>query len=249
MKKNLLNHYVVDLLNSIEQHIAEFIKSKKPESLHHLRVDIKKIRAAYYFVENLYKEEYSTNKLKPVFFKAGQIREIQINILLLCLMSPPPVKLIEQLKKKENTLTLQFVKCSLRYVRLIKNFRKNVSWHGVLPNNKSIIKYFKNEKQKANKKIENKDRESFHRYRLKIKKLMYLYNVMPKKMQKEIKFNHSVINKLQQKLGDWHDTYAAVKFLSDGHFPDKTDEYFVRLKLNEKRQFNALRRSLINNPI
>ena len=212
-------------------------------------MDIKKIRAAYYFVENLYKEEYSTNKLKPVFFKAGQIREIQINILLLSLMSLPPFKLIEQLKKKENTLTLQFIKCSLRYVRLIKNFRKNVSLPGVLPDNKSIIKYFKNEKQKANKKIENKDRESFHRYRLKIKKLMYLYNVMPKKMQKEIKFNHSVINKLQQKLGDWHDTYAAVKFLSDGHFPDKTDEYFVRLKLNEKRQFNALRRSLINNPI
>ena len=249
MKKNLLNHYVVDLLNSIEQHISEFAKSKKPESLHHLRVDIKKIRAAFYFAENLYKEEYSTNKLKPVFFKAGQIREIQINILLLSLMSLPPFKLIEQLKKKENTLTLQFIKCSLRYVRLIKNFRKNVSLPGVLPDYKSIIKYFKNEKQKANKKIENKDRESFHRYRMKIKKLMYMYNLMPKKMQKEIKFKHSVINKLQQKLGDWHDTYAAVKFLSDGHFPDKTDEYFVRLKLKEKRQFNALLRSLINNPI
>ena len=249
MKKNLLNHYVVDLLNSMEQHISEFVKSKKSESLHHLRVDIKKIRAAFYFAENLYKEEYSVNKLKPIFVKAGHIREIQINILLLGLMSPPPLKLIEPLKEKENKLTLQFIKCSLRYARLIKNFRKNVSLPGVLPDNKSIIKYFKKEKQKANEKIENKDRESLHRYRMKIKKLMYMYNVMPKKMQKEIELNHSVINKLQQKLGDWHDTYAAVKFLSDGHFPDKLDEYFVKLKLKEKRQFNALLRSLTNNPI
>ena len=248
MKKNLLNHYVVDLLNSMEQHISEFVKNKKPDSLHHMRVDIKKIRAAFYFAENLYKEEYSANKLKPIFFKAGQIREIQINILLLSFMSPPPVKLIEQLKKKENTVTLKFIKDSLRYIRLIKNFRKNVSLPSILPDNKSIIKYFKNEKQKANKKIENNNRESFHRYRMKIKRLMYMYNIMPKKMQKEIEINHSV-NKLQQKLGNWHDTYAAVKFLSNGYSPDKADEYFLKLKLKEKRQFNALLTSLTNNSI
>jgi len=167
---------------------------------------------------------------------------------LLSFMSPPPVKLIEQLKKKENTLTLKFIKDSLRYVRLIKNFRKNVSLPSILPDNKSIIKYFKNEKQKANKKIENNNRESFHRYRMKIKRLMYMYNVMPKKMQKEIEINHS-LNKLQQKLGNWHDTYAAVKFLSNRYSPDKADEYFLKLKLKEKRQFNALFTSLTNNPI
>jgi len=249
MKKNLLNHYVVDLLNSMEQYIFDFVKSKKPDSLHHLRVDIKKIRAAFYFAENLYKEEYSANKLKPIFVKAGQIREIQINILLLSLMFTPPLKLIGQLKKKEKTLTLQFTKYSFRYVLLIKNFRKNVSLPGILPDKKSIIKYFKNEKKKAKKKVENNDRESLHRYRMKIKKLMYMYNIMPKKMQKEIGLNHSAINKLQQKLGDWHDTYAAVKFLSDGHFPNKSDEYFVKLKLKEKGQFNAILRSLTNNLI
>jgi CHAD domain-containing protein len=249
MKKNLLNHYVVNLLKSIEQNLSIYIEDKQPEYLHNLRVDIKKIKAAFSFSENVYNEKYNTAKLKSLFNKAGKIREIQINIHLLGLFPHPPEMLIEQLRKKENILTQQFIKCGSRYGRLIKEFRKNVCLPEILPNKKTINKYFKKEKQKANKKLKNKDREDLHRYRAKIKKLMYVYNVLPKRIQKEIELNETEINRQQQKLGDWHDTYSTINFLSHEFFPIKTAENVVKLKEQEKRQFNALLRNLTNNPI
>jgi len=249
VKKNLLNHYVINLLKFIEQNLSIFIKDKKPECLHHLRVDIKKIKAVISFSENIYKEKYNTTNLKPLFVKAGEIREIHLDIHLLGLFPHHSGKLIEQLKKKKNILTLQFIKCDSKYVRLIKKFRKNVCLPEMLPNNKIINKYFEKEKQKANKKLKNKEREELHRYRAKIKKLMYVYDALPKRIQKEIELNKAQINKQQVKLGDWHDTYSAIKFLSHEHFSLETVEYVQKLKDKEKRQFNALLRNLANNHI
>ena len=249
MKKNLLKHYVVNRLKSIEQNLSIYIQDKKPESLHHLRVEIKKIKAVFSFSKKVYKEKYNTAKLKPLFNKAGKIRETQINIHLLGLFPYPPEKLIEQLKKKEYILTLLFVKCSSRYVRLIKEFRKNICLPKILPNKKRINKYFKKEKQKANKKLKNNDRKDLHRYRTKIKKLMYVYNFLPKKTQKEMELNETEINKQQGMLGDWHDTYSTTNFLSHEYLPMKTAENVVKLKEKEKRQFDVLLRTLPKNPI
>jgi len=212
-------------------------------------VDIKKIKAVFSFSENVYKEKYNTATLKPLFNKAGKIREIQIIIQLLGLFPHPPEKLIVQLKKKENSLTQQFIKCGSRYVRQIKKFRKSVCLPKILPNKITINKYFKKEKKKANKKLKNKNRKDLHRYRAKIKNLMYVYNVLPKKTQKEIELNEAEINKQQEKLGDWHDTYSTIKFLSHENFPVKTVENTVQLKEQEKRQFKALLKNLTNNPI
>ncbi|MBK6642354.1 MAG: hypothetical protein IPG39_14570 [Bacteroidetes bacterium] len=78
---------------------------------------------------------------------------------------------------------------------------------------------------------------------------MYVYDALPKRIQKEIELNKAQINKQQVKLGDWHDTYSAIKFLSHEHFSLETVEYVQKLKDKEKRQFNALLRNLANNHI
>jgi CHAD domain-containing protein len=240
MKKNLLNYYVVDLFRSIEQNLYNYREDKKPESIHSLRVDIKKIKALFSFVKKVYKENYKTNKLKALFRKAGKIREIEINIHLLLAFSNPPKRLINQLKKKENALTQQYLKSIPYFIKLIKKYRKGVSLPGKMPNRKAVKKYFKNEKQKANKKLQNKDRESAHRYRMILKELLYIYNVLPKNLQKEIEFNETEINTLQMKLGDWHDTYSIIKFLSHQNLYKKLSKYILKLKEKESREFNAL---------
>ena len=79
-----------------------------------------------------------------------------------------------------------------------------------------------------------------HRYRSKIKKLLFIYNALPNKIKKEIKLNELEIDKLQKMLGDWHDTYSAINFFSQEQFPMNTAEYILKLKAKEKRQFNAL---------
>jgi len=231
---------VFNLLKSIEQNLLIYKKYKHPHCLHHLRVDIKKIKAVFSFAESVYKKKYSTTKLKPLFNKTGEIREIQINIHLLSEFPHPPERIITELKKKENLLIEQFLKHGSRYIWRIKNFRKNVCLPEILPDKITITKYFNKEKQKSNKKLVSKNREDVHRYRTKIKKIMYVYIALPRRIKKEIELNEVEINKLQEKLGDWHDTYSAINFLSNEHFPINTSEYILKLKEKENRQFNAL---------
>jgi len=249
MKKNLLSNYIFDLLKSIEQNLSIYIQDKEPECIHRLRVDIKKIKAVFDFIENLYEEKYNTAKLKPLFKRAGKIRETQINIHFLSLFPNPPDNLIEKLKKKENSLTEQFIKSGTQYVKLLNNFRKHVYLPEKPPSINAINKYFEKEKLKANKKLKTKNREDVHSYRAKIKKLMYVYNALPKRIQKEIELNEAKINRQQKKLGDWHDTYSTITFLSNKHFSKKTAEYVLKFKEKEERQFNALLSNLINNQL
>ena len=240
MEKNLLNNYVFDRLKSIEQNLSNYMKDKKPECLHRLRVELKKTKAVFYFTDNIYKEKYDTTKLKPLFHKAGKIREMQINIHLLSSVSDSPKILIEQLKKNETILMQQFVKNSSRSILLIKNFVKNVCLPEILPSKKTIVNYFKKERSKAKKILRHKKREDMHGYRKKIKKMMYVYNALPKEIQKQIELNETEINKQQKKLGDWHDTYSAITFFSHLNFPMQKSEFILKLKEKEKRQFNAL---------
>ena len=83
MKKNVLNSYVIDRLLSVEKNLSAYAKDKHPEHLHRLRVDIKKVKAVFSFVDKVYEEENDTNDLKTMFDDAGKIREIEINIQLL----------------------------------------------------------------------------------------------------------------------------------------------------------------------
>lgn len=240
MKKNLLNQYVLGLLESIERNLSDYVKDKNPDRLHQLRVSIKKIRGVLTFSKKVYKEPYKAVLLKPLFDKAGEIREIQINIRLLKQFPQSPKQLIGQLTKKETTLTRKFIAFGSHYATHIRSFRKTVSLPSLLPDKKTITNYFKTEKRKASRKLKTKKREDAHRYRIKIKKLLYAYQALPKNLQKEIKFNVATITRQQEKLGDWHDTYSAIQFLSHQSLPTSATGYILKLKQNEKKQFNNL---------
>lgn len=247
MEKNLLNDYVVARLESIGQNLSAYTKDQNAECLHRLRVAIKKIKAVLYFAEKNYKEKYDATQLMSLFHKAGEIREMQINIHLLSTVPLIPKRLIAQLKKKENILIQQFVKNGAKSLLLIKNFGKETCLPEKLPSKKAIINYFKKERKKANKIIpQQKEREVMHKYRKKIKKLMYIYNALPERMQKLIKLNITEINTLQEKLGQWHDTYSAINFFSQPQFTLKTSQHILKLKEEEKRQFNTLLLNLAN---
>jgi CHAD domain-containing protein len=245
MENSLFNDYLFDLLDSLEQNLSAFFSDQNPESLHRLRLDIKKIKALFSFAEFMYKEKYDAAKLKPLFRKAGEIREMHINIHLLSSAPQPPKRLITQLKKEKNILTQQFIENGSGYIKLVKDFKGEICFPEIRWRKKSIIKYFKKERKKTNKKLQNIDREGLHEYRKKIKKMVYIYNALPKRIQNKIDLNETGITKQQKKLGDWHDTYTAIHFLSSKPLALKTAEYIFKLKEEEKRRFNKLLKSLI----
>lgn len=244
MKKNLLNSYVVDHLKSIEMNLSAFVDDKSPLSLHCLRVDFKKIKAAYYFAKNVYKEKYSTAKLQPLFNDAGKIREVQMIINLLSSFPYPPRRIITQLKKKENILIQEFIKNDSFHIKCINDFRKNICLPEKLADKKTIKKFFDKEKGKT---IQNKDREDMHRYRIRIKKMLYIYNFLSKVLRKDIELNKVILEKLQQELGDFRDIYSTINFISHEQVPKRSIGYILKLKNEEERQFDRLFTALTNN--
>lgn len=240
MKKDLLYHHVTDHLKSIEKHLYAYSKNNRPKHLHLLRLDIKIAKALLSFAQEVYKEPHSTVELKLLFQKAGEIREIQIMIQLIGSSDDPPQVLIRQLEKKERFLKQKFLNNISRYIKSIKEFRQGVSLPSVLPTQETIKTYFDSQWMIANQKFENKDREGLHQFRKVIKKLMYIYNALPKKLRKEIELDKVPINKLQEKVGKWHDTYSAVDFLSRQHFSKNLVDYIAKLEEKERKQFNSL---------
>lgn len=240
MDKNVLIYYVENRLRSVTRNIMAYSKDKKQIHLHHLRVDIKKIRAIFSFIEKLSEKKCDATTLKPLFIEAGKIREIQINIFILNATVNSPKKLITQLRKKEKVLVQRFIQNESKYTILINNFLKNKFLPTKLESKIRIKRYFKKEIQKAKKIFALKERESMHRYRKKIKRLTYIFNALPDKIQNDIKWNKAEIKKLEKKLGNWHDIYCAVKLLSKGANQMKTSEYFLKTKQKEEKQFNAL---------
>lgn len=111
----------------------------------------------------------------------------------------------------------------------------------------TIISYFKAEMHKVRKKISTKDRKEMHQLRMRLKKMMYLHDALPAKIQDELKLDTVHINKLQKKAGDWHDTYTTIEFLSRQRLKIKMTEYISALKEKEKKQFKGLTKKLNSN--
>lgn len=240
MEKNLLKYYIFKRLESIGKHLSEYPNDRKPKHIHGLRVDIKMIKAVFSFAGKVYQEKYDATRLRPLFQEAGKIRVSGISIRMLASDSGIPKKLISRLQKKEDILVRSFISNCSKYTFLIGDFRKEISLPEKLPGNKIIKKYFKKEIQKATQILKLKDQEQMHRYRMKIKKLMYVYNALPPKIQKKIHLNEAEIKKQEKKLGKWHDAYSAMKFLSTGHLRMNESPCFSNIKEKEKEEFDAL---------
>lgn len=242
MKKDFLNIYFTKRFNAIDKCIIAYKQYQNPEDLHRLRVNIKKIKALISFIEDVFDEKHKSQELKALFQKAGAIRELQINIHLLNLIPQFPKRFITHLKKEEDNLSQQFLKHTPRYLKSISQFRNDLSLPQRLPAKKSLQTYFKKQLKKANKKLQNKNRENTHRYRTKIKNMLYVYNSLPKKLQENIKLDGEVLTEQQKKVGQWHDLYSAINFLSKQSFAPEIAEHLSKLKRKEGKLFSALPR-------
>ena len=240
MKKKLLYRQVRAHLKSIEKYLCAYSKVAKPRYLHLMRLDIKIIKALFSFAKDLSKESYGTIDLKIIFQKAGEIREIQVMIKLLNSSLIIPEKLIDQLEKKEKDVKNQFLENISKYIVIVKNFRKKMSFPIIVMDKEIIKSFFETELIKANQKFQSNDREGLHQFRKSIKKLMFVYEALPKKIRNEVVLNKRQINRLQKKVGNWHDTYSAIDFLSNHYFLKIPTNFLSKLKKKEQKKFKAL---------
>ncbi|MGZ5283451.1 MAG: CHAD domain-containing protein [Bacteroidia bacterium] len=239
MKSKIIASFISNHLKSVERQLYGFDKDRKIERLHSLRVDIKKVRAILSFIEKIYREKFDSSSLKLLFKNAGEIREFQITIELLSLLSLPPQSVIFQFKKEQDSLQQQFINDISQYLHLVRKFRKRTFLDFLMPDKKIVRKYLNSRRKKAARNFNSHSRAKMHRFRKLIKKVMYVYAILPEKMKKLVELDTALIDKVQKDVGCWHDTYAAIGFLSRNIF-EEMDEYISLLKQKEAREFESL---------
>ena len=236
MKKKILDDYVTRLLNSIEQNLLFYNQNNEAEQLHRLRVNIKRLRALVSFASYVYNRQYKATLLKPLFKEAGIVRELQINKQILKAFPHPPLRLIDELERKENKLRQLFVQNQLLHLEMINQTNKMLEFPKKRTEKKIVKQYFEKEQKKANKELRKRNREGLHQYRMSLKKIMYIYDALPEVLQQHIKINKEAIDRQQEDLGDWHDNYAAILFLSQQSLPQKSADSLLKLKETEEKQ-------------
>lgn len=240
MKSDILNNYVVKRIKSVARLLKVYDDDNNSKHLHQIRVNIKKIKAVLSYVGYVVDKKYKINKIKKLFHKAGEIREIQLNIKLLEGLKNPPDTIILKLRIKEKFLNEIFTSNISNYLKNIKKIRNEISLPTMTAKKRSIKKYIKKEIKKAERKITGNDRTNMHKLRKRLKKIMYIYKALSEKVNKIFILDSEYINQLQEKAGEWHDSYAALQFLNNQSKSTELPLSINELKFKENQLFVSL---------
>lgn len=241
VKYKRIKYYVDERLKSIEGEILKYNEDHEGEHLHKMRVDIKKLKAVLSFTSKLSGKLYYNNELKDLFKSAGAIREIQVMKALSAEYMLTAKINLDKLSVKQKRLEKEFLRKIIPFWDSIISFSTDVDIdENKKVSKKHLHKYFKKLIEKTKKLLVFDDRESMHMFRMSIKRLMYIYSVLSKKDQKDIKLNKLKIDKFQEKLGDWHDLYVLIEFLQNQPAFTYEENVIIDLQIAEKKRYDKL---------
>ena len=204
--------FILAHLKSVEQQLIAFQENRDTELLHLLRVDIKKVNSILALLDANYDIRYDTRILQKLFNKAGKIRELHLNVMLLKQLHCQPESVIVEFEKQKNELQEKLERSIPGYLKGVKQFRKEADFSFPLPEFRKIKKYLDKKRRKANRKFDDHTRSGMHSFRMKIKSLLFVCSVLPSKVKNKLGLPVDLWHDLQNEVGAWHDTYAAIQF-------------------------------------
>ena len=227
-KSMLKSKYLSKTLNEIWEiallHLQAFSEIQSIEELHKLRIEIKKIFSLIDLQQITHDIGFSRNirPLRVIFSKAGKIRNIHLTLRIIKRYSDENQLLYEVLHTKLIRLTKRFCLRTPIYARNIKKTQKFVlqKIHNI--EDSVILNWHKNEFEKLIHLFANEKcyQENMHKIRKIIKKLLYIFPVLHKSLQKRLELNKHYLHKLEEAIGKWHDTIISIEILSNSDFID-----------------------------
>lgn len=221
LKKKRQHKYLAKRWHSIRYHLNGFAETRNLEMLHKIRVEIKKIRAFERFA--VVRGGAEMERVKKMFRNAGMIREAGLTLSLM-----KEFNVTDPAFKSEKTGFLQqrsnvFQSYTTRFMQQIEQadrlFRKTL--HSI--RNKDIRQWFTRQLGKAAGLVAVSSTSQFHAARKKIKTLLYVHGILPKKLAGSLHLNTTYIDQLQDTIGKWHDVAMAVKLLISHRRTDKVE--------------------------
>jgi CHAD domain-containing protein len=230
MKENITNHlsnYYSKEIDLFLEHLITANTVLTEKNIHQLRVDIKRIRSVFQFLEVIVKQELNTKQythcLKKLFINAGKLREIQVNRVCITKYRFPKEiteKYKKYLSKKEQELSNRLKKTIKDFDdSVLKKSKKLIKKTTFNLNNKKIcdesLSYIKDKTRKIEKLLSAGNKPVIiHRIRMQLKSLHTIVSFLQKtnpseKLEKTLK----LIKQTGVLIGNWHDKLILINSL------------------------------------
>jgi CHAD domain-containing protein len=267
-----LHKYYKKKILSFLTNLHKLIATNDPEIIHKLRVDIKKIKMLFNFLEILMPKKFNAEKQSEIFeniFKqAGEIRETQINRIYINHRKLPASKILpylEFINKKEkkyksrflNELTGFQTKEITKQNIIIKKISKKINKEKIIEKLQELIfdKVYKTKKM-----LYDPENKNLHKVRKDLKSISFLSNLLFKfSPARELQQFLKSLKDGEEAVGSWHDRIifeeSLRKFIKSKQIKsDREKVFFVKLlnliKEENKKEIlpiiKKIRRTLTN---
>jgi len=260
----IIRDYYIEHKTIFEEKFSMVLESFDMEAIHKMRTTTKRLRGLFQLIEylstNKFKAKKQLKKIRVLFKYAGNIREIQIEQLIVWdfeqRLNENYSEYLEYLLRREHLEIARF----LKHLPNIDQRESILNHDEILAAIESInisklqkkANKFINSKTKTLKSLISKpsSNNTIHRSRTILKQLYYLYEVLVSLSGRNDILNLPVesIRELEQKIGTWHDLVNSAIYLSaftKTKYGEKSEKYEL-LKKSIKKERDLMRKEIIS---
>lgn len=228
----------IERFGIIQLHLKQYCLQPAEESLHKLRVEIKKLRAIGRLIDDITNSNNITHTLLPVvsiFRQAALIRSIHIHIKLTSKVSSKKFR-AQQLKLQQQREVL-FVSKQARFTTQLKKAERKLLLKTKNIKSKAIEKWFTQNLKRAGRRIKAGENK-FHSGRKIIKRLLYVNDVIAPTPW----INKIYLKQVEELIGHWHDLTESKAFIEKIYPAEKKT---IALLAKKSRQSTAVIKNLM----
>ena len=211
LKKSKQRHYLAKKDREWQQELDAFHASQDVESIHRLRVTIKKMKAFARFSKACSGRDTvgDIDLLKKMYRQAGVIRDAGNHLHLLEQVHPAPEFYRQEQEQLQSAATETFIGHIGQYRREGKKTHRRLvadihairldrirDWYATQLIGISVLL--------------TASGDSLHKARKQIKDLLYVLRLLPSRLVKELRLDEKYLDQLQEAIGQWHDAWIVV---------------------------------------
>lgn len=236
--------HLKSIRKSMLRHLQLYFETGDHEELRRFRVQVKKMKALLALVQQgveLTNFAQNLKRIRSVYLQAGQIRSGHLHLALLApyhLANPAFKLLLEKTLKGE---TEEFNAHQKDHLKSVRKQLKNLNGALHELSSRVVLHWYKKQLKHLGIFF-SKDSwkpEKLHKSRIKLKNLLYLYQMLPQSLTRKLSLKEDYLDQLQEILGAWHDVKSTLEWLKKVGLTQGRG--LVKLQQEEERLIHSIR--------
>ncbi|HTI57534.1 CHAD domain-containing protein [Mucilaginibacter sp.] len=242
MKRKAGKAYFNELWYQMKSDLRDFIKTGDQEKLHHFRVQVKKLRAFLLLVDHTLPHSKLSGAFKPIrriFKDGGRIREAYLNLQLSSKYGLQNDDFILQQVNGMDKDIKAFMDNSKQYLKTVRTVHAGIEDGLKAVEGENISEFYKGQLEQITVTLHKLEfNEGLHECRKRIKTLLYNRKIAAEALESSLQIDNDYLDKLQEGIGQWHDSLLAIGLFSSPGINDRT--VIAKIKRQNARQRKSI---------